>query len=89
MPETPDSLQVPKDTCCSRLDKKPARTDTDQRHPAPRNYTTMSEPTDHLEREPRDVDMQPTPPPPVDFNMLHEHVTWLTKEVEALQHEAE
>ena len=47
----------------------------------------MDESTSHLGRELRDVDMQPTPPPPADFNMLYEQVTWLTKEVEALQHE--
>ena len=35
--------------------------------------------------------MQPTSPPPLtaDFNMLHEQVTWLTKELEALRHENE
>jgi len=31
----------------------------------------------------------PPPPPAVDFNMLHEQVTWLTKEIEALRHENE
>ncbi|HXJ96582.1 MAG TPA: hypothetical protein VMT20_27400 [Terriglobia bacterium] len=49
----------------------------------------MDESTSHLGRELRDVEMQPTPPPPADFNMLHEQVTWLTKEVEALRHETE
>jgi len=51
----------------------------------------MSEPTNHLGIEPREVDMQPTPPPPPtsDLNMLHEQVTWLTKEPEALRHENE
>jgi len=47
----------------------------------------MSEPTDRLGHELGDMDIQPMPPPPVDFNMLHEQVTWLTKEVEALRHE--
>ena len=49
----------------------------------------MTEPTNHLRAEPRDVDMHPTPPPPLTaaFNMLHEQVTWLTKELEALRHE--
>ena len=51
----------------------------------------MSEPTNHLEIEPRKVDMQPipSPPPTADFNMLHEQVTWLTKEFEALRYENE
>jgi len=51
----------------------------------------MTEPINHLGVEPRDIDMQPTPPPPptADFNMLHEQVTWLTKEPEALRHENE
>jgi len=51
----------------------------------------MSESTNHLGIEPREVDMQPTPPPlpTADFNMLHEQVTWLTKELEALRHENE
>ena len=53
--------------------------------------TQMTEPINHLGVEPRDVDMQPTPPPlpTADFNMLHEQVTWLTKELEALRHENE
>jgi len=49
----------------------------------------MDESTSHLGREIRDVEMQPTLPPPADFNMLHEQVTCLTKEVEALRHETE
>ena len=51
----------------------------------------MSESTNHLEIEPRDIDMQPTlpSPPMADFNMLHEQVTWLTRELEALRHENE
>ena len=49
----------------------------------------MSEPTDRLGHGLRDVDMPPTPPLPADFNMLHEQVTWLTKEVEALRQETE
>ena len=44
----------------------------------------MDESTSHLGRELHDVEMQPTPLPPADCNMLHEQVTWLTKEVEAL-----
>ena len=44
----------------------------------------MDESTSYLGRKLRDVEMQPTPPPPADFNMLHEQVTWLMKEVEAL-----
>ena len=51
----------------------------------------MSEPANHLGHGSRDIDMRPTPlpPPAVDFNMLHEQVTWLTKEIEALRHENE
>ena len=51
----------------------------------------MSEPTNYVGIEPREVDMQPTPPPPptADFNMLHEQVTWLTRELETLRHENE
>ena len=51
----------------------------------------MSEPTNHLGIEPREVDMLLTPPlpPTADFNMLHEQVIWLTKELEALRHENE
>ena len=50
----------------------------------------MDESTSHLGCELCDVEMQPTPAsPPADFNMLHEQVTWLTKEVEALRHETE
>ena len=88
MPETHrDSLQAHKGTCCSRLNR-----DRDKDRPTPRRRTTRtSEPTNHLGIEPREVDMLPTPPPPptADFNMLHEQVTWLTKELEALRHENE
>ena len=51
----------------------------------------MSEPTNYLETELGEVDMQSTPPPPptADFNMLHEQIIWLTKEIEALRHENE
>jgi len=49
----------------------------------------MDESASHLGRGLRDAEMQPTPPPPADFNMLHEQVTWLMKEVEALRQETE
>jgi len=51
----------------------------------------MSEPMNHLEIESRVIDMQPISLPPLTahFNMLHEQVTWLTKELDAFRHENE
>jgi len=52
------------------------RPDQTRPDPNPEENTKMSEPTNYLELT-REVDMQPTPPPPpmADFNMLHEQVT--------------
>ena len=57
----------------------------------PEKKRKMSEAMNHLGHEPRDIDMRPTlpPPPVIDLNTVYEQVTWLTKELEALQHENE
>jgi len=53
-----DSLQAHKGIYCSRLNR-----DRDKDRPTPcRRTTRMSEPTNHLGIESREVDMQPTPP---------------------------
>jgi hypothetical protein len=36
-----------------------------------------------------DVPMQPTPPPPIDLTMIHEQVTWLTRELETLRRDSD